>query len=300
MNFHRLRLKAIKISFLAFNYKRSYKYLASEYLFMKRKAFAEKAVKLSDRFIGPIPAVLTFEDPEDLHQMRVAGRSLLTCMSLVPKAEQKRSANLTLKQAIRAQMQLLGRLRDLDVLVDELERRVAVADPAYAGLLSLWMADSVRERDAARTALTNSLSTLSVSLLRSQLNSWHRRVREMRGFDPGRRIKRLRKRFKGSYVLGSGSKCPSAIDEAFLDYLHQARIRAKKLRYALTLLETGRKGELDRIKALQDRLGRVQDRRVWLTWLERYRMTYPEAVTGVSDILRAEMTDLISGEKQTE
>lgn len=264
---------------------------------MKRKVFTEKAAELCERFTGRIPSVLTFEDPEDLHQLRVTGRSLLACLSLMPKKERGRSEHAALQKEIRKQMALLGKLRDLDVLLGEIDRRLGTS-PKQVKLLAAWKADLLLERSRTRAAAAEALPDLSDPRFSRKLAGWQERLRKMTGFAPNRRVKKLREQYlqtQSSIVFPDTGQPEwfSTLDDTFLESLHATRIKAKKLRYALAL-PGGEAGEIDRLKVLQDRLGIIQDRRVWLSRLEQYRAIYPTAADQLAETFKAEMGKAIA------
>ncbi|HMK47816.1 MAG TPA: CHAD domain-containing protein [Methanocella sp.] len=264
---------------------------------MKRGAFVRKADVISRQFADSVPAVLTFADPEDLHRMRVAGRSLLACISLVPKSRRARHRWGELQQAVHQRMQLLGRLRDLDVLIEELSRREEVARADEFGLIRAWGADLVMERYTVRMEASSSLPRLETPAFRHLIDRWLRNLSHTKRSNRERRIRKLRKNFQEAITaLDDLDTTLSPDDENLLDRLHKARIRAKKLRYALDITGEGDEnlGEIDRIKALQERLGKVQDRRIWLSRLMPYRASYPEAVEHLSETLRTEIIALLA------
>lgn len=262
---------------------------------MKRKAFAARAAELAERFTTAAPAILTFSDPEDLHQLRVSGRSLLACLSLLPREGRSLPEQRSLRQAVRKQMRLLGTLRDIDVLLEELGRRKAEAGPGSTELLAAWEADLLRERAEARRAVAEALPEVASPQFQLLVSNWLVSLRGLKRFNAEKRLERLRKNLKASLELASVEAGGQVPDDALLDRLHEARIQAKKLRYALAVTGTARDSESDWLKALQDLYGKVQDRRVWLSRLEPYRAEYPAEAGALAEKLKAEMVDLLSG-----
>jgi len=84
-------------------------------------------------------------------------------------------------------------------------------------------------------------------------------------------------------------------DEEFLDTIHRGRISVKKLRYALNILKklnTADKSEVDALKVLQERLGHIQDMRVWAAMLHEHYGNSDIAENIVAQ-WRAEMRDTL-------
>lgn len=250
-------------------------------------------MEFGELFSSYVPSVLTFEDPEDLHQMRISARKLLACMDLVAdKKERSRPEFMVIRNFVKGYMRPLGRLRDLDVLIDELRQRSSVAGPEQASLLAAWLTDSLKEREETRQLAMVLLPGLASLEFSGRLEIWQERLGRVTQASPKGRIKKLRKNANEALEgIRDYPGCP-VDNEDFLTQSHHARIRVKKLRYALTITGDDQK-EIEACKAIQDALGRVQDMRVWISRLERYREDYPGAVETMISSLRSETTGLL-------
>jgi CHAD domain-containing protein len=201
------------------------------------------------------PGARLGDDPEDVHQLRVATRRLRAVL----RAARPVIAGAwgeELREELRWLGGALGPVRDLDVLIDELAADASSLEEGDHQALAPVFAALAEERDAARRALLEALeSERYVSLLE--------RIEETAAA-PGlvaettalrdlwrAELRRLRKRMR---------RLP---DEPADKELHAARIAVKRARYAAELAEpelgaTGRRF-VARAKALQDVLGEHQD-----------------------------------------
>jgi len=194
---------------------------------------------------------------EQLHQARVALRRLRTAFWLFAPLFKGDARAPLFAADLRWLAGELGEVRDIDVLVPQL------ADPARSALFSI--------RESRFGHLRTLLDSDQVRLLPIALAEWltlgqwrtepaapDLRDRDIRTF-ADERLERLRKRIKRE---GKG------LADLNDDHRHSVRKDAKKLRYAsefFVSLYPGRKARrrmdrfLDRIEALQDKLGRLND-----------------------------------------
>ncbi len=208
------------------------------------------------------------EDPEHLHDMRVATRRMRAAMSAfrlyVPRAEPYR-------RELGWLAAVLGAVRDLDVQLENLAswRASAVArSDALAPLDAILRS----RRDLARARMLTALNSRRYDHLIERLTAWLRRGPSRR-FAPGREPILLigpgviEKRYRR--LRGRGDAITPASPPA--DY-HTLRIDGKRLRYALEFLAPiyGRPAAdfARRVAALQDVLGLHQDAEVAISMLE--------------------------------
>lgn len=191
------------------------------------------------------PGVRVGADPEELHKQRVATRRLRSLLRSTRGQVEDRERAEWLRDELRWLGDLLGEVRDLDVLIAYLLEELRTIEEAAAFGAVLELLDA--EREEARTEL---LAALDSSRYRKLLDELDRppalRDGERLETAAAAEYRRLRKAAKG---LG---KEPS--DEE----LHRVRIKAKRARYAAQAL----RGESDfvrRAKEVQDVLGTHQD-----------------------------------------
>ncbi len=201
-----------------------------------------------DAVLAHDPGTRLGADPESLHDMRVAvrrSRALLrTGKALV--ATDTEPLELELKWI----GELLGAVRDLDVLLERLRAEAAALDPADRAASGRLLRTLDRQRGRARRALLKALDSERYSSLLDRYES------TLESLAPAskavtldklaaRQFQRLRQAVK---AVG-----PAPTDAQ----LHDLRKRGKRTRYAHEL--AGAKNVIRRAKAFQDVLGEHQD-----------------------------------------
>ena len=199
------------------------------------------------------------DDPEQLHQMRVATRRLRAALRLFdsllpPELTAARGEWQWLAQA-------LGAVRDLDVQIEHLDQLRQRGSWDDATALMPLRAQFERQRTDARQKLLNTLESERYGSLVASLSDLlvagplataaDVSSRDLAAATIPRRYRQFRR---------DADRLSAASPEA--EY-HALRIRAKRLRYSLELFQDlyGRRGDqaLLALKALQDRLGELQD-----------------------------------------
>lgn len=209
------------------------------------------------------------EDPESLHDMRVATRRMRAAMSAfrdyVPRAEPYRRELGWLAAA-------LGTVRDLDVQLENLANWRATSSAIHRDALSSIQGILDARRVRARARMLATLDSRRFAHLVEHLTAWLRRG-PARSFAPGhepvlsvgpgiieKRYRRLRR--EGDVITTASA--PAAY--------HALRIDGKKLRYALEFLAPvyGQRAAAfaKEVTALQDVLGLHQDAEVAVEMLE--------------------------------
>jgi CHAD domain-containing protein len=201
------------------------------------------------------PGTRLGDDPEELHQMRVATRRLRAVLRAARPMFGPRPVK-DLRKELAWLGTTLGGRRDLDVMHGHLRDEVATLDSqdrgAGRGLLRRLETARVRAREDLLTALDSSryftlLDTIEATIAQPPVVSSDVSLVDV----AAREWRKLRKAVK-------------ALPEAPADAdLHQVRIKAKRVRYAAELAapEAGHPAErfVDRVKKLQDVLGEHQD-----------------------------------------
>ncbi|HEY3380201.1 MAG TPA: CHAD domain-containing protein [Vicinamibacterales bacterium] len=209
-----------------------------------------------------LPAALQF-DAEALHRTRVASRRLREVLPALP-SDGRNSGNgyerdrRQVRARVRRLTRALGGVRELDVALALLEE-YAGREPALACLRGTARLAIEQERDRRRGDMVRRLEAIDAGKLLDQLS---RLARQATDESRAERTDRLRRR-----VRRRARRLLAAVDEAgalyAFDRLHLVRIAAKKLRYALELVqEVGGVRTLrfvKRLKQVQDLLGRLHD-----------------------------------------
>lgn len=208
------------------------------------------------------PGARAGEDPEALHDMRVATRRLRAAVRLFAAAMPARSQS-ALSQELQWLGQLLGQVRDLDVQLAKLDRFITAAPAGFRPPLGYLRAHLDGERTERRSDMLAGLSGARYFRLLIRLERFafgRTQPRDAAAREPiavaGRRaIKQAFRRLR---------KCGERIEAMPRpEDLHALRIRAKRLRYLLEFLAelTGKPGRrlVRRLTALQDLLGSYHD-----------------------------------------
>ena len=202
---------------------------------------------------------LTSDDPEYIHQMRVATRRLRAALRLFAPVLPEQFAE-PLRAPLAALMQQLGSARDLDVLLAEIANPVLAALPNEPRLPAL-ASDITNRRYTARAQAIAMLAAPDYGrMLLTALESLHATpladpaTTALLGF-ASERLKRLRNKVRRMAAAAD-------IDDPLS--LHALRIGVKRLRYALEFflpLEAERASQrvLKQLAGLQDTLGQLND-----------------------------------------
>ena len=216
------------------------------------------------------PGTRLGEDPEELHDMRVATRRMRAAIQVFRSGLPERAK--WFEGELRWIAGVLGEVRDLDVQINDLEDRRAGDDEEIAEPLGKVVNAMQKRRTKARKLMLDALDSQRYERLETSFAEMLRRgpdddARELGrtdGRDPAREpvtaaapallSRRYRKWSKAAGRLGEASS-----PEAF----HDLRKKGKRLRYALEFLTEvyGKpaRGLIKTLKSLQDDLGDHQD-----------------------------------------
>jgi len=222
-------------------------------------------------------AALYWSDPEGVHQMRVASRRLRGALrDFAPHLPKRRTA-ASLKQ-IREIAVALGRVRDCDVAIATLERTATKAPEGIAAGIRHFAQFRETERNEGRTKLVELLTPDSLSDLTRRFET------ALMPALPRSRTTRATKASKGartgltyrdvarSIVLTRLEELEQLSKSLYrplkIKPLHEMRLAAKHLRYALELFEPcwgARIGFFaNKVAALQSSLGKLHDCDLWI------------------------------------
>jgi triphosphatase len=247
-----------------------------------RRQFAE--------FLWYEPGTRLGEDPEALHQMRVASRRLVT--GLGDFASALPASFATLRAELDAIVEPLGRLRDLDVQRDMLVQQREAATEGTATAFAPVIDAMDEERAAARADLLRHLDTPRYRAFVSAMAAALRVPELMTGVpehahELAERV--VRSRYRTFQRRGVRLK-PGSEATAY----HAVRRRARRLRYALdtTAPLFGRRGTrmLNAVRDVQDVLGAHQDADVAAVWLRGLSRKRGEALPPATHMLIGELS----------
>lgn len=210
------------------------------------------------------PGTRLGEDPEELHDMRVATRRMRAALAMFADALPARARHV--RDELGWLADALGAVRDLDVQLErvaEWGREVPESDRLALGDLERLLS---RHRDEARRRLLHALESSRYERLVRSFTAMLRQGPSRR-LAPGRPPAvvvvpdLVRVRHRAVTKAAKRARRSSAPDD-----LHRLRIRSKRLRYALEFvseLYPGQTGKyVKRLVRLQDSLGLMQDARV--------------------------------------
>lgn len=202
------------------------------------------------------------EDPEYIHQMRVATRRLRAALRLfAPLLPSTLPATIT--DPLRELMELLGRARDLDVLLTEIAEPVLKALPDEPRLAALVGIITARRFDARSAALHFLGEQRYGASLLQVLAALHGLEESAAATATGltlidfanSRLRRLRNKVR---TLAARARTDDPAS------LHALRIAIKRLRYALEFFAPlaspkAMRRMLAQLASLQDTLGQIND-----------------------------------------
>jgi CHAD domain-containing protein len=229
-----------------------------------RAALAASVAQL----IAHDPGVRLGDDPEDVHQARVATRrlrsSLRTFRDLLDRDWRK-----SLRTELRGLGRDLGAVRDTEVLLDRLRDRVERLSPEDRDVAKHIVNRLLERWDASRSALQQTLRSPSYTKLLDRLVDAARHPALLPEADgPAEAVLPPLVERPWKHLRTSVEELDSDPPD---DALHQVRIRAKHCRYAAEtvapVLGKPARAFARAMEALQDVLGEHQDAVVAEQWL---------------------------------
>jgi CHAD domain-containing protein len=228
------------------------------------------------------------EDPEAVHQARVATRRLRSTLRTFSSLLEPEWTD-RLRDELKWLADLLGAVRDTDVLLGRFQEDLAALPAADAKIGPRLLAGLVSERDSARRRLLAGMAKDRYATLLDDLVAAAAAPLLLPGADrpaaevmPALVAKPWRKLRKAVKQAG---------DDPSDDELHQIRIRAKRARYAAEAVEPviGRPAErfADATADLQEVLGDHHDAVVGEDWLRQAAASARRDVALVAGLLIA-------------
>ena len=218
----------------------------------------EKAIRrASDAVDERLEAFLAnTEDVEAAHKVRVSIRTMRGLLSFIEPFQQK-SQNKQMTRDLRANVVCTSRLRELDVLSDQ----VSQLDPPADDLLVACAEERARECKRAVAGLTSKDAAKRFARVRRAAYDlrWKKRV-VLEGLGPDDVPARF------ADVASKVDADLAALDLADAEQTHDVRKRAKQVRYAAERFEgmigPGAPEAAARMEEVQDELGALCDARV--------------------------------------
>lgn len=229
-----------------------------------RIAVATRSAEVVARL--PLAAQGMDQDPEHVHQLRVAARRTAAALKIFRRTLPEKQAD-RLKWSLRIARRAAGPARDLDVFLMRLQKEQAL--PGLQGRLYAQreVVQSDLQRACDKLKGGKKVARQAEKLVR-RIPAGYKRARRLgkRPFAPwaGKTLRREASRF-----LDAAPGVDAEIEE-----LHRFRIAAKRLRYSLEVLTLGiTRDESEeayaQLRDLQNHLGDVNDSASLLAWLKR-------------------------------
>ncbi len=210
-------------------------------------------------------------DPDDsvegIHDMRVALRRLRSILRDLPDAAEKKLYK-QFNGSLQKLSDALGRVRDIDVMIEAIEKLREESDPALHDGVDRIIEHHKQKRRDRHSDLERSLTSNLIHDLRTQFAGVERSV-ERRGvpgeFDSVRDL--------GSDVIADNLKQFRRRSKALYrpletERLHKLRIAGKRLRYAIELFapyfDEALEPFADGMKQMQSHLGSLHDHDTWI------------------------------------
>ena len=244
---------------------------------------SEILLELLDRIENFTSRVVEAEDPDDLHDLRVAVRRTRTLLGGLPVVFLP-AVVAPFKEGFRRLGKITGSCRDFDVWLE-------IFEGDDTGCESLGRVIEERRRSARR----NVVDGLRRPWWNEVLVSWRELLEKPpesallpTAFDPiGPPARAAVFRARRRLVVRVG-KLP---EEPSRRALHRVRIAGKKLRYLTEFFGVPDEPLIDRLKVLQDTLGGLNDRLIQLDMLGGMRRDLGEELTQVAARHRQRLED---------
>lgn len=223
-------------------------------------------------------------DPEALHDLRVAARRLRSALRLTRDLFPGPPPLRKLERALTKLARTLGGVRDLDVLLLDLEAYRAEARPADLPHLDGLAQSLTGRRGAYREEMERALrafarprrlAAFEASLRRLRVRSGRRRRRAVPvDIEPDTPTLVAARRILPVLLEAALSHAPAVRDPAAEQEHHRLRIATKRLRYAMEtfafLFPPEFSDLIPPLRRIQDLLGRVHDDDVFVPTYERH------------------------------
>lgn len=241
----------------------------------------------------------TGEDIESVHRMRVAVRRMRSLLRLVEDYYQGKTV-ATAEKRLRQIARSLGAIRDLDVLILDLQHFSATLSPEDQQPAKALISRLDRRRAKRRKRLN--------AFLDSQ--SYQRSLRQLEGFakKKGKREQGLKRPHEPHELrhllptllhqrLASVRAYDTVLPASDDKQLHALRVECKRLRYAVEFfapaLGSSVESFLASVKSMQDTLGRLNDIAVFVSRLQGLDKLSPEQAALVEDYIAIRNSELV-------
>lgn len=236
--------------------------------------------------VGLVPALLVGEDPEVVHDVRVATRRIQQSLRLLapkPRPPRLRAANRTLRRLRR----MLGPWRDDDVVLETVRRRIRRSRSRLRRDAWTFVENTLTERRSRDVARARK------RILKLDFPGTASTLARL-GSGPGAPLPDLRAEARSAYGEWQAALAVARETHETPD-VHAFRIAAKRLRYrielAITCGERSLRPALEDLRALQKRLGEWHDDQI-LQRLAAEAIAHPDVLLSHPDVAATILRDL--------
>lgn len=225
-----------------------------------RKVLLDQLVKMLQHEEGSRSG----ESVDDVHDMRVASRRIRSTLQLL-EAYYKPKMVRVYRRQLRKVAQALGAVRDLDVLIADLQQYQSTLDDAHTGDIQAVIDKLDKERGELRHDLVRVLDKGEYRRFVQDFSAFVTKSTENKPTEGSVQPSQVRHLLPALLYehLGTVRAYDAVVPEADGTTLHALRIEFKQLRYAVALfsdlLGTTVKDFIKELKVVQDHLGRMQD-----------------------------------------
>jgi CHAD domain-containing protein len=208
-----------------------------------------------EQILAHDPGTRLGDDPEDLHDLRVAVRRLRAILKVASPPLDEQWAD-ELRAELDWLSDALGAVRDLDVMIEHLRGERDYLDQEERALFSPILKRLQRERTARRRSLVTAMKSTRYTDLLDRLEDAARRPRSRSAHPSPDEV--------AAEAFAKLRKAVRKLDSNPTDHaLHKARIKGKRARYAGELAAPGHGKKvakfIDAAKKFQDVTGEHQD-----------------------------------------
>ena len=237
------------------------------------------------------------EDIESVHRMRVAIRRMRSLLKLIPDYYQGGTVS-KLEKGLRDVARALGGIRDLDVLILDLENYASALPPEQLADMQAIIGQLDRRRQNRRTRLNELFDS----------KGYTRFLRQLRRFakTPGKGARRVKVRSAPHQLrhvlplllhqrMAQVKAYDVVLPASDINDLHELRVEFKQLRYAVEFFRPVLGASADRflqsVRAMQEFLGRIQDISVFMEAVSRLKKLSPEQAALLDDYREARQAE---------
>lgn len=248
------------------------------------------------RLFEALPVAREGEDPEGVHDARVAIRRMRAALAGLEERALEPEVVLTLRADLKRIMRGFGGARDADVFLAFLDTLIADSGPATAEALAPLLALQRTRRANEYAALNRMLDEDETIVLLTALAAFVTTPGAgVLALDPGRIPPRRVRELAGGLIWSRYESILAyqrRLPEAPLPLLHRLRIAVKRLRYTLELLADAlgpaATEPIQKLIDAQDHLGEIQDAAVAIELIGEIAGGMAAADEGLDRVLAAQ------------